>query len=107
MIKTWTLAWRKRRANRFERATNWAGTWHQARELCGAFADAHPELEVWYVPSRAAEDTGYSTGEDVGNILVDTGRRVPVCDTGRLEADILRRVPDAAAAKARFDVKAQ
>lgn len=105
MIRTWTLAWRKRRANRFERATNWAGTWHQARELCGIFVDAHPDLEVWYVPSKAAEDSGYSTSEDVGNILTENGRRVPMRDTGKLDADILLRVPDAGAAKARFAAK--
>jgi len=96
---TWTLAYRKPRANRFQRVTNWSGTWHQARELCGIYVDANPGLEVWYVPSAASERPGH---EDTGNILVESGRRVRIRETGELPAEILAQVPDATEAAERY-----
>lgn len=97
---TWTLAYRKRTANRFQRMTNWAGTWAQARELARTFGQAHPELDIWYVPSAASETPGH---EDTGNVLTDTGRRVRIRDNGEAPAWLLARVPDAAEAQARWE----
>jgi hypothetical protein len=99
MITTWTLAYRKPRANRFQRVTNWSGTWHQARELAGAFVLANPGLQVYYVPSAASERPDQ---EDTGNILTDSGRRVRIRETGELSAEVLAKVPDATEAQARF-----
>ena len=103
MINTWTIAYRKPRANHFCRVTNWQGTWHQALELSRTFTTANPGLEVWYVPTADAER---SDPEDQGNILVETGRRVKIRETGTLPAEIIAQAPDAAAAKARFDARA-
>lgn len=100
---TWTLAYRKPKANRFQRVTNWEGTWAQARELAATFGAAHPELQVWYVPSAASDAGGHTFPEDRGNILTDTGRRVKIRETGKLSAELLAQVPDAAEAQARFN----
>lgn len=101
---TWTLAYRKRTANRFQRMTNWAGTWAQALELARTFGEAHPELDVWYVPSLESEANG--APEDAGNILTDTGRRVRIRDNGTAPEWLLARVPDADEAQARFNARA-
>lgn len=101
---TWTLAYRKRTANRFQRVTNWAGTWAQALELARSFSQAHPELDVWYVPSLASEVHG--AAEDAGNVLVDSGRRVRIRETGALTEAELAMVPDADEAQARFNARA-
>lgn len=99
---TWTLAYRKPKANRFERVANWDGTWAQAREVAGLFAEANPGLQVFYVPSAASDASGHTFHEDRGNILTDTGRRVKIRETGSLSAEILAQVPNAADAQARF-----
>lgn len=99
---TWTLAYRKPRANRFQRVTNWEGTWAQARELAQTFAAAHADLQVYYIPSAASDAAGWSAPEDRGNILVDSGRRVRMTETGRLSDEILAQVPDADEAQARW-----
>lgn len=96
----WTIAWRKRTANHFRRANNWAGTWAEALEMAGAFGELHPDLQVYYTPSVAHEqwmrdeiaagtlvDYGYS--EDWGNILVDSGKRIRIRETGVIEAELL------------------
>lgn len=101
---TWTLAYRKPTANRFQRVTNWAGTWAQALELAQAFSKAHPELQVWYVPSAASEVNG--APEDAGNVMVDSGKRIRIRDNGALTEAELTMVPDAAEAQARFDARA-
>ena len=122
---TWTLAYRNPRANRFQRVTNWEGTWHQARELAGKLMEAQPALQVYYVQSAASEarEVEYlaeqvRTGsmdqhlanqylEDHGNILVaETRRRVRMFQTGQLSAELLAQVPDADEAKARFEADA-
>lgn len=102
---TWTLAFRKRTANRFQRVTNWEGTWAQALELAQAFGKAHPELDVWYVPTLASEANG--AAEDAGNVMVDSGKRIRIRDNGALTEAELALVPDAAEAQARFEARAE
>jgi hypothetical protein len=96
----WTLAWRKRTANRFQRATDWQGTWAQAFLLAGRFAETHPDLQVYYTSTAAAEVDGYVAAEDCRNILTDSGKRVRVADTGTL-SDLLSdlSVPEPEAAR--------
>ena len=101
---TWTLAFRKRTANRFQRVTNWSGTWAQALELAQAFGKAHPELDVWYVPTLASEANG--AAEDAGNVMVDSGKRIRIRENGALTEADLAMVPDAAEAQARFNARA-
>lgn len=96
---TWTLAYRKPRANRFQRAVNWTGTWAQARELAGTFAAAHPDLQVYYVPSVGSDPDA--------RILTDTGRHVRIRDNGVIPGKILAQVPGAAEAQARWEDGAQ
>jgi hypothetical protein len=115
-VTTWTLAYRKPNANRFQRVTNWSGTWHQAYELCSTFAKAHPELQVYYTTTAATEQRQAAEiaagtlharyAEDHGNIMIDSGKRIRIFDNGTLPAEILAQVPDADEAKARFDAKA-
>jgi hypothetical protein len=81
---TWTIAYRKPRANRFQRVTNWHGTWNDAYAVAREFANAFPELQVYYVPTLASEN-----GEDAGNVLVDSGKRVRIIDNGSLSGDVL------------------
>lgn len=85
----WTIAYRKPRANRFLRVTNWSGTWREANEMAGKFAALHPELQVWYTSTRAAEDTNYVQAEDKGTIMVESGRRVRVVDAGVLDEELI------------------
>uniref|UniRef100_A0AB38ZP64 Uncharacterized protein n=1 Tax=Mycobacterium phage Wildflower TaxID=3141619 RepID=A0AB38ZP64_9VIRU len=80
----WTVAWRNPRANRFRRATDLATDWHTASAVAAKAREARPDLEVWYVPTKAAEESGYVSAEDVGNILVPSGRRVRIVDDGKL-----------------------
>jgi hypothetical protein len=89
----WTIAYRKPRANKFHRVTNWAGTWREASDMAAVIRDL-PEfegLEIWYVPTRAAEMTGYSHAEDMGNIMTNTGRRVGMTETGSLPGELANR----------------
>ena len=93
--RTWTIAYRRRTANRFVRVTNWAGNWHQAYNLASAFGELHPELQVHYVPTAeydaeeareiAAGTLSAAYAEDHGNVLVDSGKRVRIVDTGQLD----------------------
>lgn len=98
----WTIAYRKPRANRFLRVTNWQGTWAQAVAVAQVFGAAHPELQVWYVPTLASEANGVA--EDAGNVLVDTGRRVRIVEGGDelLTAEMIARVPAAEVAQERW-----
>ena len=88
----WTVAWRMPRENRFVRAINWAGTWTQAREMAAAVRELLPPLaEVYYTSTLQAELDGRVHAEDRGNILVDSGRRVRIIDSGMLPAELLDR----------------
>lgn len=125
MTIMWTLAYRNPRANRFQRVTNWSGTWHQARELAAKLLEAQPALQVYYVQSAASElaetkrlaqevangrmtsELAYAYLEDHGNVLVaETKRRVRMFETGTLSPELLAQVPNAAEAKARFEADA-
>lgn len=98
---TWTIAYRKRTANRFLRVASWSGTWAQANALAGLFAEANPTLDVFYVPTAASEVNGAS--EDAGNILTDSGKRVRIVDTDiPVAAELLDRVPAADIAQQRW-----
>lgn len=84
-LELWTIAYRKPHANRFQRVTNWTGTWQEAVDMSGKFREANPELQVWYVSTREAEQTGYVPADDIGNILTDSGKRVRIIDDGKLD----------------------
>jgi hypothetical protein len=80
----WTLAYRKPTGPVFHRVTDWCGTWQQAHDLTGEFMQSHPGLEVWYTVTREAELDGYSSPEDIGNIMVSSGRRIRIADNGTI-----------------------
>lgn len=95
MDNGWTIAYRKPRANRFIRVSDWEGSWQEAYDVAGIFSAVHPELQVYYVPSADHEaneqrqiesgelrDFGYSA--DWGNVLVDSGKRVKIIEGGAL-----------------------
>lgn len=107
----WTLAYRKPRANKFHRVTNWCGTWHEAYAMADRFRDVVGEdTEIYYVPSKAAEDSGYSYPEDHANILMYNGRRVRMTETGTLPSELLDGydpVTAHAEAEARFRASAR
>jgi hypothetical protein len=119
---TWTLAYRNPRANRFQRVTNWSGTWHQAYYLAQALGQERPDLQVYYVTTQQAEneqnlrlacevaegkislELAHSYLEDHGNILVaETRRRVRMFETGTLSEAVLAQVMDATEARARYE----
>lgn len=79
-MSAWTIAFRKPRANRFQRVTNWHGTWAQAHDLANAFAEAHPELQVYYV---------VMAGMDSDTILVESGKHVRIIDNATLSGEML------------------
>lgn len=80
----WTVAYRKPKGNRFRRVDGVALHWDAATELALDLKAAVPELEVYYVPTRAAEVEGWVDAEDIGNILVPTGKRVKILEGGVL-----------------------
>lgn len=80
----WTVAYRKPKGNRFLRVDGVALHWDAATELALDLKEARPELEVYYVPTREAEETGWVHAEDIGNILAPTGRRVKILEGGVL-----------------------
>jgi hypothetical protein len=99
----WTIAYRKRTANRFLRVSTWAGTWSQAVGMARLFSEANPDLEVYYTSSRTAEIEGFVIEEDRGNILVDSGRRVRIVETDiELPAEMIARIPNAETARERW-----
>lgn len=100
----WTIAYRKRTANRFLRVSTWAGTWSQAVGMARLFGAANPDLEVYYTSNRAAEVEGFVVEEDCRNILVDSGRRVRIIETDvELPAEMIARIPDAETARERWN----
>lgn len=98
----WTIAYRKRTANRFVRVSNWSGTWSQAVGMCALYSQAHPELEVWYISNASAERDGFVCEEDRGNILTDRGSRVRIVEGGEVPAEMIARIPAAAVARERW-----
>jgi len=89
----WTIGYRKPKANRLQRVTNWAGTWREASDMAAkyrAFTGTTPDqLEIWYITTRAAELDGYVHLEDIGNLLTNSGKRIPIVDTGILPDGLL------------------
>lgn len=99
----WTIAYRKRTANRFLRVSTWAGTWSQAVGMARLFGAANPDLEVYYTSNRAAEVEGFVAEEDVRNILVYSGRRIRIVETDvELPAEMIARIPAAEVARERW-----
>jgi len=98
----WTIAYRKRTANRFVRVSNWSGTWSQAVGMCALYSAAHPELEVWYISDASAERDGFVCEEDRGNLLVESGRRVRIVEGGEVPAEMIARIPVAEVARERW-----
>lgn len=105
--KIWTIAFRKPRANRFQRVTDWCGTWSEAVEMSGRFVKLNPEMQCYYVttaeyeardaielPKRVArgeisQDYADSLMADHGNILTDdTRKRVRMLNTGKLPDEL-------------------
>lgn len=95
MTNTWTIAYRKPRANKFHRVTDWAGTWNEAYEMAKTFGERNPGMQIYYVPTKAAEDdqaARIATGElpdfgysaDWGNVMVDSGKRIRMTETGTI-----------------------
>ncbi len=90
-MDTWTIAYRKRTANRIRRVPGLALTWDEARPLAGRAVEARPELQVWYVPTADSQ----VDPADEGNVLTDTGKRVRFVETGDL-ADFNLTAPETA-----------
>lgn len=84
----WTIAFRKRRANRFQRVTNWSGSWDDAVRMAGVYAESHPELEIYYVITLEAESAN-PTSEDNGNVMVESGKRIRIVDNAELSEEII------------------
>jgi hypothetical protein len=87
--ESWTLAYRRKTASTFRRVTNWSGTWDEAATMANRFGELHPELDIWYVPSREAELAGRVVLEDIGNILTYSGKRVHMTETGTLPSELI------------------
>lgn len=87
-LATWTLAYRRKGARTFRRVTDWAGTWHEAFHMAGDVGEwTAGALDIYYVPTllaecRQAARTGFC--DDVANVMLSDGRRVPVTETGRM-----------------------
>jgi hypothetical protein len=89
---TWTLAYRKRTANRFRRVIDWAGSWADARDMAQRSTLPAEQYEIWCVPT--ADSEALRPGhEDNGNVLTDTGRRVRIVDNANI-ADLAARSPN-------------
>jgi hypothetical protein len=82
----WTIAYRKSTANFFHRVTDWAGTWQQAFDMAGKFAELNPRYQVFYTSTREADLTDYVCDADKFVILTDSGKRVFVHDDAKLDA---------------------
>ncbi len=114
MNKIWTIAYRKPTGPWFQRV-DLELTWAQAYHLAGDLMKIRPDLQVYYVTTRAHDDrrvadwaaVGFASGperdraEDAHNILNDKGKRVAVKGTGKLDPRLA--ILSADEAKARFD----
>lgn len=106
---SWTIAYRKRTANHFKRANNWSGTWAEAVEMARVFGDLHPEYQIWYTTTTEYERwvvAEVNAGtlhadylDDVANIMVDSGKRIRVRETGVIDVESLRRFEQGQASK--------
>jgi len=80
----WTIAYRKRSANRFIRPALAPTSWADAEALGRHIAGLRPDLQVYTTPSRAY-DLAHPDSEDFCNILVDSGKRIRIVDTDTTE----------------------
>lgn len=87
METTWTVAYRKPRANCFRRIDGVALSWDAATELALDVSQAMPGYQVYYVPT--AESDALRSDEDAFNILVDSGRRVKIKEGGVLPEGVV------------------
>lgn len=83
-VPTWTIAYRKNGEPVFHRVTDWQGTWQEAHDKAGEFATSHPEYDqIYYTVTREAELTDFVPGrEDILNLMLDDGTRIPIADDG-------------------------
>lgn len=100
-IKGWTIAYRKRTANRFLRVTNWQGSWAQALAMAALFSAENPDLQVWYVPTAEFELQGGDPA-DIGNVMIDSGKRIKIREGGELPAEMIARIPSPRVAQQRW-----
>jgi hypothetical protein len=101
---SWTIAYRTHKnANHFKRVANWSGTWSAARVMAVEFEAQNPGAEVWYVPTAAYEDymqdridsgdlTDFGYSEDFGNILMASGKRIRMRETGSVTDEMVESV---------------
>ena len=108
----WTIAYRKPTGPWFQRV-DLELTWHQAVQAARSLNMVRPDLVVYYTTNRQHDDATLvryaatqsdldrSYAEDAFNILVDSGKRVAVKDSGKLDprvcitpAAVARRVWD-------------
>ena len=91
---SWTIAYRKPSANRFQRVQNLATSWGLASKIGDAFKAANPDLQVYVTPTRG-HDEANSSHEDAFNILVDSGKRIKITETAPdLDASYLAMIPE-------------
>lgn len=103
-VGSWTIAYRMHRnANHFKRVTNWSGKWDAARIMAAEFEAHNPGAEVWYVSTVEYEkyvsgmiesgelgDSGVS--DDFGNILMESGKRIRMRETGLVTDEMIDSV---------------
>jgi hypothetical protein len=84
-VPLWTIAYRTGDEPVFHRVSEWQGTWQQAHDFAGEFATMHPDVDqVYYTTTREAELIDYVGREDILNLMLDDGTRIPVADDGTL-----------------------
>ena len=83
----WTVAYRTSSEPVIHRAQDFRGTWQEAHDMAGEVAIAHPEYdEIYYTLTREAELSDYNGAkEDILNIMVSDGTRVPIADDGTIK----------------------
>lgn len=103
-VNSWTIAYRlSKNANHFKRVTNWAGTWNESRIMAAEFMAYNPDAQVYYVPTAEYEDyqrhmiandfwSDSGLSDDWGNILVDSGKRVKMRETGLVTDEMIESV---------------
>lgn len=81
----WTIAIRPdAKRGIFHRVGDMRLTWHQADDLGHYVATLLPDAAVWAVPTRDAETNGFVQPEDIGNVLVPSGKRIRIAEDGGL-----------------------
>ena len=74
--KNWTIAYRRKHANRVVRAAELALTWQEAREYGDTVLADHPDLEVWVVARKG--ESGLDPAEhpmDDDHVLNNAGTK--------------------------------